>query len=287
MPEETTPEPQQPPAHHTHTYEDDVAKAMNTIDAPVVQEMLATAREREEQERLEVVGRKQRHFYSFFSIVLIILAAAGFGYGVYHYTRLTVSVEQRVPVGVFRNTAPVIVTEATIQELVTGLITDPSLEDGVPLLVPLVTDPTTLTPITKQQFFDFIGAKLTEPFAFVMDTVRLGIMQNKEVNSTFIVLSVQDPQLASKEFLIAEQDIMQLFGAALGIDPSFNTRYVGKTYTGSYLYNLPVRMLTEPDSSGIEHPIVLYGYATGNVIVIATDPGVLKAISDTIIKQSN
>src|SRR5689334_20448704 len=98
VPAPAAPAPQpEVPTHRARTYEDDVSKAMNTVDAPVVQEMLATAREREETERFERIGRTQRHWYSFFSIVLVILAAAGFGYGIYHYTHLTVPLERSVP----------------------------------------------------------------------------------------------------------------------------------------------------------------------------------------------
>lgn len=277
--------PKTPAPHKAHTYEDDLAKAMNTIDAPVVQEMLATAREREESERFAVIGRKQRRWYSLFSILFLILAAGGFGYGIWHYTNLTVPVEQQVPVGVFKNTAPTVITEATVDDLVQGLVTSTDLEEGEPLLIPLVTDATSLTPVTKNQFFAFIGAQPSEPFVYSMDTIRLGVMNTGDRNKLFVVLSVSDPQLASKEFLIAEPKLLTLFSRVLAINPDSYLLEEGKGYTGTYLYNLPMRILSTTDESQTERPVILYGYATGNVIVVTTDPSVLKAVSDTIIRQ--
>lgn len=271
--------------HRAHTYEDDLAKAMNATDADVVQEMLATAREREAAEKLYKKNTSQRKWYSFFSILFVVLAAGGIGYSIYHYNSLTVPVEEVISVGVFPNTDPIVTSTTDIRQAITTIQNMPGLSEGRPYLVPLVRDEEALTPITKQDLFSFIESSPTEPFVASIEVIRLGVLHDGFHSTPFLVMSVRDPQIASKEFLIAEPKFIQLFYKALAIDISTLTIEAGKTFESTYIHNLPVRTLTQTNTEGEATPIILYGYATNNIIVVTTKPSILKAVYDSIIKQ--
>lgn len=284
--ETSSPAAPQGSTRHAHTYDDDVMRAMNATDAPTVQEMLATARERERAEKERKITRRQRRWYSVFSFLFLLLAAGGFGYGIYHYVKLTVPVEPAMSVGVFANTSPVVAQETNIRDLLAAYRADTTLPQNRPLLVPLVTDAVSLAPISKDAFFSFIEAKPSEPFAYAATTIRLGILNDGETATPFLILSVANPQVASKEFLIAEPTLLQLFSPALGIDLSAHIAEVGKEFTSTYLYNMPVRILSSASSGGgTEETVLLYGYASPNVIVVTTTPSILKAVYDTILHQ--
>lgn len=273
------------PSRRAHTYEDDVSKAMNATDATVVQELLATARAKEIAQKEYLTGIHQRKWYGVLSALFLLLAAAGFGYALFHYSSLTVPAQPQVSVGVFPSTSPIAIADTDIRQTLAQLSALP-LDPGKPALIPLVTDPATLAPLTKEQFFRFIEAAPSEPFAAMMGIVRLGVVNTGRENKPFVILSVPDAQIASKEFLIAEPSLLQLFYRALGIDLSKHVAEVGQSFTGTYLYNLPVRVLaTEDPQTNLSSTTLLYGYVTGNTIVIATDPQVLKSVYDTIIRQ--
>lgn len=273
--------------HRAHTYEDDLSKAMNATDANVVQEMLSTAREREAAEAAYHKSTSQRKWYSFFSILLVILAASATGYSIYHYNSLTVPAEKTISVGVFPNTDPIVTGATDIRQTIATLQSNSAtLSTNKPYLVPLVQDEGTLSPITKQGFFEFIEAAPTEPLVASMTIVRLGVLHDGFDTTPFVIMSVPDPQIASKELLIAEPKLIQLFYRALAIDVSNLVVEIGKTFESTYIHNLPVRILSHTDTeTGGETPLILYGYATNNIIVITTKPSVLKAVYDTIIKQ--
>jgi len=276
----------EPLTRRAHTYEDDVSLAMNATDAATVQELLSTAREREATEKEYRTTTTQRRWYSFFSIILVVFAAGACGYAIYHYSQLTVPAEKIYSVGVFPSTTPIVASETDIRQTVQALQADTSLEHDKPLLVPLVTDAQTLSLLSKESLFAFIEARPTEPFAYSIDTIRLGAMNTGESADTFLILSVPDPQIASKEFLIAEPTLLQLFHRPLGIELGDHLAQVGKEFQSTYLYNMPVRILSAPDATtGTDTPVLLYGYATDRIIVITTNPAVLKAVYDTIIRQ--
>jgi len=282
-PEILQPEPTAP--HRSHTIDDDVSKAMNTTDAEVVQEMLITARQREADEKQFKKVSVQRKWYSTFSIIFITLALVGFGYAVYHYKKLTVEIEKGYSVGVFPSTPPVTIDTTDIRQTI-ELLEGANYSEGKPLLVPLVKDAESLLPISREEFFTFIEARPTEPFVASIETIRLGIMNGGNAQSPFLILSVADPQIASKEFLIAEDTLLQLFYRALGIDLADYVSEVGREFESAYIYNLPVRKLIEIDPETKESTtVLLYGYATSNIIVVTTKPEVLKAVYDTIIRQ--
>lgn len=282
------PEPivSQPSPHKAHTYEDDVAKAMNATDATVVQELLITAREREASEKDYKKSTRQRKWYSLFSVIFVVLAILTFGYAVYHYYTLTVPVEQRFSVGVFPNTSPIVVSGTDIRKTINSLAVDTILEENKPFLVSLVNDATTLTPISKESFFNFIEAKPPEPFVASINIVRLGILNDGIQNNFFMILSAPDPEIIAKEFLFAEASLLQLFYRVLNIDISKHVTEAGKVFESDYMFNLPIRVLYGPTiENEVKQPILLYAHLTNNIIIVTTKPKVLKSVYDTILKQ--
>lgn len=269
------------------TYQDDLSKAMDATDATVVQELLETARERESVAKDEVTKGRQRKWYVTLSIVFIILAIGMAAYGIRYYMRLTVPVQQNFSVGVFGSTEPYVASTTSITAVLQSLREkSATVPEHKPLLVPLVTDATTLSPISKADFFSFINATPTEPLAASFDTIRLGVINTGTDVVPFIIASVPDPEVGSKELLIAETDILNLFYKALAIDLSAHADEVGKGFTGGYMYNIPIRTLTYYDvQTGIARPLILYGYVTERTVVMTTSPDVLKSIYETIIRQ--
>ncbi len=275
-----------PEPRRARTFDDDVSRAMNATDAATVQEFLTTARAREAAEKAFRIGKIRRKWYATFAIFFTVCALASFAYAIYHYYRLTVPVERSVSVGVFPSTPPIVAGETTIEATVAALAVDTSLAQDRPVLVPLVTDGVQLVPISKQDFFSFIKAAPTEPFMYAIESIRLGAMNDGAQTAPFIILSVPDAQIASKEFLIAEKTLLELFSKALGITEESVTTKIGVPFESTYLYNMPVRMLTEIDpETGAKRPVLLYGYATEHVIVITANPASLKAVYDQLIRQ--
>lgn len=275
-----------PEPHRAHTFDDDITRAMNATDAMTVQEFLSTAREREAAEKSFRKNSIQRKWYSLFAILFTVCAIAAFGYALWHYYRLTVPVQESMSVGVFPSTSPIVAGETDIVQTIEAFALDSTLPEDKPLLVPLVIDAQNLVPLSKPDFFAFIGARPTEPFAYVMDSIRLGVMNDGVATTPFLILSVSDPQIASKEFLIAEPSLLSLFSKALGIDPLSQATQIGASFKSTYLYNMPVRMLASANpETGEESPVILYGYASDRVIVITTKPSILKAVYDQLIRQ--
>ena len=281
------PETSTPQAPSMQTYQNDLAMAMDATDASVVQELLETARERESVAKDEVTKTHQRKWYVVLSIIFILLAIGVGFYGIRHYLRLTVPVQKNFSVGVFGSTEPYVATSTTIGALLQSLKENSAtLPEGKPLLVPIVSNEATLAPVAKPEFFSFIGASPTEPLAASFEVIRLGVINTGSTAEPFIIASVPDPEVASKELLIAEPELLKLFAPALGIDLSSHVDEIGKGFTGQYLYNLPVRNLRYYDiNSGSAETLLLYAYATEHTIVMTTNPEVLKAIYDTIIRQ--
>jgi hypothetical protein len=259
---------------------------MNATDASVVQELLETAREKEMIAKEVGKERRERKWLSIFSVLLVILAAGAIAYGYWYYRGLTVPAEKALSVGVFQNLDPVVVHTTDIRTTIQMLTTDTALPEGKPVLIPIVTDNQTLTPLSTSDFFNFIEANPSEPFEGVMEAMRLGAMNTGTSIVPFIITAVPDIETASKEFLIAEPTMVQLFYKALNIDLAAYQAQVGGGFEGKYLYNIPVRILNQEDSAtGAQTPVILYGQVSQNIIVITTDPSVLKAIYDAIIRQ--
>ncbi|MFZ4500097.1 MAG: hypothetical protein ACOYMZ_01205 [Minisyncoccia bacterium] len=285
---EVPPEPLVPIPEHqvlVHTYEDDLARSMNVSDAKVVQELLTSAREREGVLKEEVQKRKARGWYTTGAIILILAALASAGYGVYHYLRLTVPVQQSVSIGVFPSTAPVDASTTTIEAVIAAFEADTTLIDDKPYLVDLVSDEKAQVLLNNAQLFSFIGAAPTEPFATSLGVIRLGVMNTANGTVPFLIASLPNPEIANKEFLIAETKLLFMFSKALNISTATIAPETSQEFVGEYRYNLPVRVLYTANTVGVRGLTMLYGSATDNIVVITTTPEILKAIYDTIIRQ--
>ncbi|HEY0980390.1 MAG TPA: hypothetical protein VGE18_03225 [Candidatus Paceibacterota bacterium] len=282
------PEPLVPVPEHqvlVHTYDDDLARSMNVSDAKVVQELLTSARERESVMKEEVEKRKARGWYTTGAIILILAALAAATYGAYHYTRLTVPVTETVSIGVWASTPSIDASTTTIESVLSTLQSDTTLIDEKPYLVDLVADQKTNVLLNNTQLFSFIGAAPTEPFATSLGVVRLGIMNTASDTVPFLIASLPNPEIANKEFLIAEQKLLPMFFRALNIDTTTIAPETNPEFVGEYRYNLPVRALYTTSTTGGRNLTLLYGSVTDNIIVLTTKPEILKAIYDTIIRQ--
>jgi hypothetical protein len=313
-------ESEQPVQHLSHTYQDDMSKAMNATDVTEVHSMLVQAREQEEEAVTAVTERREKSWYGTTSTILILLTLAVIAYGTYYYMTLTVPVQPAVSVGVFSNTDPIAINATTIKEVLATERAATDVPVGKPILLNLVTDTQAATPLSTAQLFSFIGADLSTPLESVMSSARLGIVNTGKDILPFIVASVPDPEKASNEFTVAEPTLYanfsQLFTTSTAPAPvlegsadnsqqaalselvaSQQTQQtstpevtpptvIPDTFQSQYFYNLPVRTLTSTDQTTGEKKIVfLYGYATNNVMVITSTPEVLKAVYDTLISQ--
>ncbi|HWC57701.1 MAG TPA: hypothetical protein VG621_01975 [Candidatus Paceibacterota bacterium] len=287
----TTPSQSSPPQSPSfrpvvHTYEEDMARAMDTTEAGAVQTLLQRAKAQEAEERETVKVYHQRRWYSAAGIILLLLALSAIGYGFYYYRHLTVPVSPAASVGVFQSTDPVFVDTTDAPTALGGLLAITLLPEGKPLLVPLLSDATNRTPLTPQQTFTYLGIDADDPLVAAFSLVRLGVMNTGTTVTPFLIMSAPDPDVASKELLLAEPNLLGMVANTLHINTNDQTNEVGKDFVSSYMYNLPVRTLHTTDSASGEETILLYyGYANQHTIVIATDPTVLKAIYDTIIRQ--
>lgn len=272
----------QPDKHFVHTYADDVAKALDTTDATIVQELLIEGREREELEAEIKIRAKQKGWYTTGATILIICTLAAVAYTVYHYSRLTVPAQQAVTVGVFPSTSIVVADTTDVRTLITTLKADTTLALDKPALVPLVSNEQSLTLLTNQELFSFFEAQPSEPFLTSFSLFRLGIMDTGLENIPFVIAAVSDTDIAGKELLIAEPTLVQMFYKALGIDIATLPEEVGKTFSGEYLYNIPVRSLRIGESQNIAF---FYARVSDNIVVFTTSPAVLKAIYNSLISQ--
>lgn len=267
------------------TYENDLSRAMDATDATVVQDLLATAREREAIEVEQRTRSRERGWYTTGALILIILALGAITYGIYYYTRLTVDVTAPASVGVFPSTSPVVTSGTSIAQTQNSLaaLVD-TLPEGKPYLVPILG--TNRAPIGVEEFFSFIEARASEPLQGAFSLARLGVMHTGDTITPFLIFFTPDANRATKELLIAEPTLLQLIAPVLGIDLSKHEQEIGKQFQSRYMYNLPVRTLSTVDSDrNTETILFYYAFATDQTVVIATEPSVLKAVYDTIIQQ--
>jgi len=308
----TTPQPEEQHAL-AHTYQDDMAKAMDITDPATIQAMLADAREREGETVVIAAEQRERKWYSLSSLLLLLMTVAIAGYGAYYYMHLTVKTQPTASVGVFQSTDNIAIDTTTIQEVLTTLAKSTTLPVGKPLVVNLVKDSKTNTLISNSDLYSFIGAQLTEPLQASIAVARLGVVNTGKEVLPFIIASVPDPLKTSKELTIAEPTLLQLFSQALTIPaavvPSTTTvttqspttasaqvatmqvraiqaPVVLPTFKSQYFYNLPVRSLSAINPvTGQQDIVFLYGYVSNTILVITTKPTVLKAVYDTILSQ--
>lgn len=278
-----TPQPEKPRGA-MHTFQSDLDKAMDTTEASAVQELLQTARDKETFEHEREAVRHQRKWYTTGAVILIVLALGAVAFGWYYYHTLTVKVLPQPTVGVFQNLNPINTDTTDLMAALSTLTTSVSLPEGKPFLVPLVnTNGNTLSP---EATLSYLKVSVGEPFIATLSLVRLGVMNTGTIITPFVILSTPTPELATKEFLIAEPTLLDTVAQVLTIDLTVTARDISPTFTSVYMYNLPVRTLTSTNVDTGEKTILMYyGYATDNTAVIGTNPTVLKAIYDTIIRQ--
>ncbi len=270
--------------HASHTYQDDLAQAMNATDAPVVQELLAHAREQQAEEEVAVVEEKERKWYGVTSLLLIILTLGVIGYGTWYYLHLTVPTQPAMSVGVFPYTENIIANNTSIERVVANLLATTTLPEGKPVLVNL-TEPQNNILLSNTELYSFFGATVPEPLQTAISVARLGAINTGKEVVPFIILSVPNPEKASQELTNAELSLLKYFYKPLNIDLSLSA---GKpqAFASQYFYNLPVRTLTTTDdSTHLQSLVFLYGYASNNIVVITTKPEVLKAVCDAIVNQ--
>ena len=283
-PEKQPPTPEPTPHPAIHTFQSDLERAMDTTEAGAVQELLKTARDKEAFAIEKETIHHQRSWYTTGAIILILLALGALAFGLYYYYTLTVRVTPSPSVGVFQSVPIVDTTTIDATSMIASLMTTDTLTEGKPFLVPLV-DSTGAT-LGLNATLQYLKLNISEPFAATLSLVRLGVMHTGTTVTPFLILSTPTPELATKEFLIAEPTLLDTVAPVLGIDLTITARDIGTRFNSVYMYNLPVRTLTSTDVDTREETILLYyGYATDNTIVVATNPTVLKAIYDTIIRQ--
>jgi hypothetical protein len=288
QPTPATPEPANTEEQHPliQTYQQDLEQAMNVTDAPVVQKMLADARDRELNAAAEVVEHSEQKWYSSIGIILIILTVAVAACGTYYYMHLTVPVTPAVTVGIFPSTANIVASSTTIQAVITNLTASTTLEANKPTLVNLVSDSTTNTLLSDVQLYKFMNTDVPEPLQSVISVARLGIVNTGTTVVPFIIATVPNPEKASQELAIDEPNLLQIFATPLGISLTNYQAEIGQGFQSQYFYNLPVRSLSSVASITAPQSIIfLYGYVNNNTLVITSQPAVLKAVYDTIINQ--
>lgn len=211
-------QPQEQP-HLTHTYQDDLAQAMNATDAPVVQELLANARAQETEAALEVTEQGERKWYSITSLLLIVLTLGVIAYGAWYYIHLTVPIQPAMSVGVFQNTQNIIAPNTSIEKVMADLLASSNLPEGKPTLVNL-TEANGSTLLSNTELYAFMGAAVPEPLQTSISVARLGAVNTGKEIVPFIVASVPNPEKASQELTNAEPGLLKLFYKPLNINLS-------------------------------------------------------------------
>jgi hypothetical protein len=274
--------------HTTHTYSDDLAKAMDTTDAKVVQQLLNEGREREAVISEEKIIKKQKTWYSVGAIILIVATLASLLYSLYYYTNLTVPIKPVPSVGIFPNTETINSTNTDIRKVVESLKKDTKLEESRPTLVSITKDESSLLQLSSDEIFSFFESNATEPFLASFDIARLGVINIGGEVTTFIIASMTDTEISTKELLIAEPTLLRMFYKPLNINLTNYVKQIGKNFSGEYMYNIPTRVLRD-DTVDPKKDNVIFFYAkvTDQIVVFTTKPNALKAIYDNLIRQNN
>lgn len=280
----TTPA-QEPQKHTMQTYADDLSKALDTTDAAVVQELLKQGREREAQEKEEALRAHQGVWYKAGAIILILCTLVAIGYSAYYYSHLTVPTEKAVSVGVFPSTSVILASDTDIRKAIESIKKDTTLEEGRPYLVPLVSDNNALTLLTPSELFLFFEAKASEPLVTSFNLLRLGVMSDKGNRIPFLIGATKDAEISAKELLIAEPSLLQIFYRPLDIDLGTHATEIGKSFSGEYLYNIPIRALRYDSETENEKLLFFYARVTDDIVVFTTSPSVLKAIYNSLVSQ--
>jgi hypothetical protein len=180
--------------HTSHTYEDDLAKALDATDAVVVQQMLSEGREREQNAIDERQRKIQKRWYRLGAIILILATSASLFYSLYYYRRLTVPAQYVPSVGVFPSTSPIVASTTDIRKVVDSLKADTTLDNGKPTLSLIVNDDKDLIILSPNEIFSFFESNPSEPFLASFNIVRLGAMNIGSENIPFVIASVNNAE---------------------------------------------------------------------------------------------
>lgn len=276
----------EPAKHTTHTYEDDLAKALDATDAKVVQEIITEGKAKEAYRVEEQKRERQKKWYRLGACILFLFAGSASIYTFYYYKGLTVPAERPVSVGVFPSTTPITVDTTDIRKVVETLKGDATISEK-PALVPLIKDEASRVQLSVPELFSFFESKPSEPFLASFTIARLGIVRVGTDNVPFVIASVANPEISSKELLIAEPDLLKIFYKALGIDLAGREEVIGKSFSGEYIYNIPIRALRYDTLEERGKLIFFYARASDQIVVFTTRPEALKAVYDSIIRQQS
>lgn len=266
-----------------HTLQTDLARALDTTEASAVQELLQTAKEKERAEIEKHKTERERVWYNIGGFILLILALGACAFGIFYYRNLTVTVAPKYVSGVFQTLEPIVAT-TSIDAVLSQKPQYETLPPEKLFVVPLIKEGG--VPLTPEEVFSFFEMRASEPFIATISNVRYGVFNTGTTVSSFLILSTPTPELATKELLIAEPTLLSMTAPILGIDQTKTNQDIGTSFESTYMYNLPVRLLKTTNIDTREQTILMYyAYATDNTIVIATNPSILKAVYDTIIRQ--
>lgn len=278
--------PEAPVRHISHSYDDDLSKALDTTDAAVVQTLLNDARDREEEARQRQKAIVERRWYVTVASILIITAVLFAGFSFFHFQSLTVPAIEQISIGVFPTTNAIPVNTTDIRQLLATAAARTDTPNGKAFLFSLTSDNQTNTPLSDDQTIAFTELKISEPLRMVLQNIHLGGYNNGTTVTPFIIAGVKDPEIASKELLVNEPSLLQQFYTALGITLKNYTTEIGDQFTGTYISNLSVRSLVKKNNTTEKtETVLLYGYTTDRILVITTTPEALKAVYETVIKQ--
>lgn len=284
-PQETVePEPEYEKVALSRTYENDLSNAMSVTDAKVVQTMLRDARNREELENIIKKEKRARKWYVAGSIFLFIATLAAIGYSVYHYQKLTVPVVEYVSVGVFPTTPITSIQETTISTVLQNLNPD-DFPEGRPYLIDLVNNNETRELLTNTQLFNFIEAPVNEPFTATFSVVRMGVMKKEGALIPFIIGSTENPENTLRELSIAEPSLIAYFERSLPVQTDLIAPDSLSTFTSEYRFNIALRSLYTTTLEGIRRLTIFYGLINDQTAIIATEPEIVRAVYETLIKQ--
>jgi hypothetical protein len=165
------------------TFKSDLSKAMNATEVSDVQDILQNAREREVAEKENEENRKKRSVYTFGGLLVLIVATLALLYAIYYYNKLTVPVQERYSVGIFQKSAPIFIDKIKVESVFDDV--ENTVGDSKPLVLSLVRSESEQIEINKKEFFDYLGAKVTEPFFTPIQVVRLGEVFEGNTNTPF------------------------------------------------------------------------------------------------------
>lgn len=270
----------------THTFADDLAKSLDTTDAPVVQKLLVIAKEREETMRQTKKADTERQWYSIVGLLFIVGALCAGVYTYFYVQSLTVAVQKQISIGVFPATTAIEANTTNIQTLFSGLKDRIDLPEKRPFLFNFIRDKETRLPLVQKDLLAFIEATPDQTVLDTIENVHFGAYDTGLGIFPFIIAGVIDNEKTSKALLIDEPVLLQQLYVSLRIPVQNYVNEVSKQFTSNYIFNIPVRSLSAVNkSTNKSETLLLYGYAGDHVLIIATNPLVLKAVYDTVIRQ--